>query len=199
MSAVVERPTIKSRFVTIPPGINGTTGDTRTVVVGDGTRRIGGDIAYFEVWKVVRKFAANGVDCGDFYAIKGMPVSTRHNGGEGVGTLPDGSMQFSPQHWIARGWRYFDELPAGWEEVNRECVRRLAEEEREVSSLAALAHSQGRVAELLEQLMVERSHGAGSGQGAAQDAEGLGGAEAGAGGAGAARAGGRRGARAEDR
>lgn len=198
MPQLEERPEIKGRFVVIPPGVNGTTGDTRTVIVGDGTRRIGGDIAYFRLWKRITKHAANGVDCGEFFTIKGLPVSTRHNGGEGVGQMQDGSMRFDPSHWIARGWHHLDELPPEWEETNRATLARLIAEEREVSSIAALAHSQGKVAELLELLLKERANG-GSGTGPAQDAEGVGGAEAGAGGAGAARAGGRRGARAEDR
>ncbi len=199
MPTLDERPEIKGRFVVVPPGINGTTGDQRTVVVGDGTRRIGGDIAYFRLWKKVRKHAANGVDCGDFFAIKGLPVSTRHNGGAGVGTMQDGSMRFTADHWLARGWKHLDELPDGWERVNAECIARLVEEEREVSSLAALAHSQEQVAELLKRLMEERAHGAGDRSGAAPDAAGGGGAEAGAGGAGATGAGGRRGARGEGR
>jgi hypothetical protein len=199
MPVLEERPEIKGRSVVIPPGINGTTGDQRTVYAGDGTRRIGGDTAYFRLWKLIRKHAANGVDCGEFYVVKGLPVSTRHNGGEGVGIRGDGSMQFQPTHWLARGWHHIDELPQGWEEINRRCVERLAEQERDVSSLAALAHSQEQVAALLARLMEERAHGAGDRTGAAPNAEGLGGAEAGGSSVAAPGPGSRRGARGEGR
>lgn len=196
-----ERPEIHGRSVVAMPGIGGTTMEQRRTALGGGSHLLGGDITIFKLWKLTRRHAANGVDCGDFYVLKGLPVSTRHNNGEGVGLRQDGAMVITADHWLQKGWRHLDELPAGWEEVNAETTRRQQEEDKEFSATASLAQSQEQIALLLAQMMGDRTHGnpGAGGTGAAQDAAGLSGQEAGGGGAGAPSAGGRRGARSEGR
>lgn len=106
------------------------------------------DLRRFTMWKEQRAVVGN-ADCGFYYRVSRLPVSKRHNGGEGV--MRDSVTRrliHTPVHWTNKGWklhgcaddlrpylsdpRYFvagfHPLPEGWQDHNEKTAAAMREE-----------------------------------------------------------------------
>ncbi len=107
-------------------------------------RSVGYDLRMFTMWKLTRR-SHGGKDMGNWYARTRLPVSRRHNGGEGVHEDREtGKLVHLPIHWARKGWKLddcsddlkpwcadrsvypngFEHLPKGWEDVNAATAKR---------------------------------------------------------------------------
>ena len=87
-------------------------------------------VVFFRMWAPTKLRATSGEDCGLYYDVRHLPVGPRHNGKLGFKETPDGCL-YEPHLFLQNGWRYFDELPKGWQDVNAEAIgkyKRFADE-----------------------------------------------------------------------
>lgn len=130
-------------------------------------QRVNSNRRMFKMWRRRAVHDKDGI-LGYRYDIRRLPVSTRHNGREGVFSDPrTGRLVHCPLHWKNRGWKLVecppdlvsyqgstavagsltpDPMPVGWEEENRKT------DELHKATIQSQNAQQG-VAESLKQLV----------------------------------------------
>lgn len=111
----------------------------------------------FRLWSTGPKKAVDGTYLGECYRVAELPVSERHNGGEGFQELNDTQVRIAPSAWLRCGWRTMDTIPPNWREHNAKLDARSAEIEVQFSMNNPVNKIMGDVASALHELVAQRS------------------------------------------